>query len=93
MKKLILISIVLLTMSCKKENLYNIPNAITPNGDGINDTWVIPFDGANVIIYNRLGATVFYSDSYNQKFSGLGYNETFYYIINSKFTGSITVIK
>ena len=96
MKKTILILSVLFFLSCKKENLYNIPNVITPNGDGLNDTWVIPFENAKVLIYNRAGATVFQSDNYQQDFLGLGYTEPYYYTIifnGEKIRGSFTVLK
>lgn len=46
------------------DELY-IPNAFTPNGDGINDTWRIPFLDpfleARVSVYNRYGQRVYYS--------------------------------
>ena len=92
MKKIILILSVLFFLSWKKENLYNIPNVITPNGDGVNDTWVIPFENAKVLIYNRAGATMFQSDNYQQDFTGLGYYGTLYYTINNSINGYITVI-
>ena len=91
MKKIIVILAVVMA-SCTKQNLYNIPNVITPNGDGVNDTWVIPFENAKVLIYNRAGATVFQSDKYQQDFAGLGYYGTLYYTINNSINGYITVI-
>lgn len=91
MKNIIVILAVVMA-SCTKQNLYNIPNVITPNGDGLNDTWVIPFENAKVLIYNRAGATVFQSDNYQQDFSGLGYYGTLYYTINNSINGYITVI-
>jgi len=94
MKKLILILAVVL-VSCKKESLYDIPNVITPNGDGINDTWVIPFTNADVLIYNRAGVIVYHSANYNQDFAGLGYTEPYYYVITyngSKVRGTLTVL-
>ena len=91
MKKIIVILAVVMA-SCTKQNLYNIQNVITPNGDGLNDTWVIPFENAKVLIYNRAGDTVFQSDNYQQDFSGLGYYGTIYYTINNSINGYITVI-
>jgi len=91
MKKIIVILAVVMA-SCSKQNLYNIPNVITPNGDGLNDTWVIPFENAKVLIYNRAGAAVFQSDNYQQDFTGLGYYGTLYYTINNSINGYITVI-
>ena len=91
MKNIIVILAVVMA-SCSKQNLYNIPNVITPNGDGVNDTWVIPFENAKVLIYNRAGATVFQSDNYQQDFSGLGYYGTLYFTINNSINGYITVI-
>ncbi len=40
-----------------------IPNTITPNGDGINDTWTIAglgnFPASTIQVFNRYGAKVF----------------------------------
>jgi gliding motility-associated-like protein len=42
-----------------------IPNAFTPNGDGKNDTWQIPYidsyPGMEVQVYNRYGQLVYRS--------------------------------
>ena len=47
----------------KPFSIFNIPNAISPNGDGINDTWKIAglenYKDSEVSIYDRKGALVF----------------------------------
>lgn len=49
-------------------------NAFTPNGDLINDTWVINptflYENTEVIIYNRWGAKVYQSLGYKQAWNG-----------------------
>lgn len=48
---------------------YKIPNVITPNGDGRNDTWNIQFaeffPGAMVRVYNRWGKLVYEQADYD----------------------------
>jgi len=69
-----------------------IPDAISPNGDGINDTWIIPglFDREqrNLTIINRWGDVVYESDSYNNDWDGTSSTNgkplpegTYYYLI------------
>lgn len=88
-------------------NVANIPNLISPNGDGINDTWVIPTEfvsGTNteVTILSSRGKVVFKTNDYlnnwpenNIEFSNI--NPVFYYIIKvpdkEPIKGSITIIK
>jgi gliding motility-associated-like protein len=68
-----------------------IPNAFTPNGDGINDTWDIKYidtyPGCTIQIYNRYGQNVYSSIGYGIPWNGTyrGANlptGTYYYIIN-----------
>ncbi|MFB6305813.1 MAG: gliding motility-associated C-terminal domain-containing protein, partial [Flavobacteriales bacterium] len=68
-------------------------NAITPNGDGVNDTWTIPgisnFPNNEVKIYTRWGQRIFFKENYN---NGKGWDGTqngtilpagtYYYVIN-----------
>jgi len=84
-----------------------IPNAFTPNGDGINDTWNIKYldtyPGNTVDIYNRYGEKVYSSIGYAVPWDGTykGANlptDTYYYIINPKngrkaISGSVTIIR
>jgi gliding motility-associated-like protein len=84
-----------------------IPNVFSPNGDGINDKWMISnlsdYSGAYVEIFNRYGQKIFYSAGYNEPWDG-NYNgrpmpvATYYYIITLKngyepLTGSVTIIR
>jgi gliding motility-associated-like protein len=84
-----------------------IPNAFSPNGDGINDTWKIQYlesyPGATIDVFNRYGQKVFSSLGYQTEWGG-NYNGrplpvgVYYYIINPKngrpiFSGSVTIIK
>lgn len=47
----------------KNFSIFNIPNAISPNGDGINDTWRIAglenYPGTEVSLYDRRGAIIY----------------------------------
>ncbi len=84
-----------------------VPNAFSPNGDGINDTWKIlyleSYPGATIDIFNRYGQKVFSSTGYNSEWDGKFNGSplpigTYYYIINPKngralINGSVTIIK
>ena len=70
-----------------------IPNVFTPNGDGINDTWVIQYlesyPGATVDVFNRYGSLVYHSVGYTKAWDGSFDGKqmpagTYYYIINPK---------
>lgn len=53
---------------------YPIPNAFTPNGDGLNDFFKIPFldryPDCELIIFNRWGKLVYHSRGYDQPWDG-----------------------
>jgi gliding motility-associated-like protein len=84
-----------------------IPNAFSPNGDGINDKWVIQYlesyRGATVQIFNRYGQSVFKSDGYPNAWDGTLNGSplpvgTYYYIIDPKngrnqISGSVTILR
>lgn len=84
-----------------------VPNAFSPNKDGINDTWKIEYlesyPGATVDVFNRYGQKVFSSNGYTTQWDGSFNGQplpigTYYYIINPKngratIQGSVTIIK
>lgn len=50
-----------------------LPNAFTPNGDGLNDAFGVVGEGIvemQLVIYNRWGELVFESKSVNEKWDG-----------------------
>ena len=57
-------------------NSFYIPNAFSPDGDGINDVFKISsvnntsFSGFNFLIFNRWGEVVFKSDDSNSEWDG-----------------------
>lgn len=86
----------------------NVPNIITPNGDGVNDVFDIQglYPGSSLYIYNRWGTEVFRSSNYANNWQG----ETktlnmpsqlsegvYYYILehecSGRKTGTITIVK
>ena len=87
--------------------MANIPNLISPNGDGINDTWVIPqayVSGTNteVVIMSSQGKIMLQTTDYQNNWpqNQLDFkdvNPVYYYIItttnNKTRKGSITVVK
>jgi len=76
-----------------------IPNVFTPNGDNVNDTFVIPgletYPGNELTIVNRWDATVYRKVNYKNDWTGDGLNEgTYFYILKVKQpTGSWSIYK
>lgn len=88
-------------------DVSNIPNLISPNNDGVNDTWMIPQEyvsGTNteVVIISSQGKIVLQTKDYQNNWptSQINFksiNPVYYYIINTDDNqtrkGSITVVK
>jgi FOG: PKD repeat len=95
------------TLTVKILRPVKIPNAFSPNGDGINDTWIITnltdYRDNTVEVFNRYGQRVFYSLGYTTPWDGRYKGNpvpagVYYYVINlkngfGKLTGSITVLR
>ena len=84
-----------------------VPNAFSPNGDGINDVWnikeLVTYPESETNVFNRYGQLVFHSQGYNKPWDGR-YNGsplpvgTYYYTIDRKngfavMSGWIMVIR
>ena len=79
-----------------------IPQAITPNGDGVNDVFVIEgienYPNNELIIFNRWGAEVFRANGYSNDWDGKSTSDfniwgedlptgTYYYLFDTKQDG------
>ncbi len=83
------------------------PNAFSPNGDGVNDLWVIPglelYPKAALTVFNRAGMVVYQSKPYSSSWDGTFKGSplpvgTYYYIIErgmgfEVLSGSIQLIR
>ena len=85
-------SIIITTLSTVKQfaACMILKNAFTPNGDGVNDFWVLYkekcFKKLKVDIYNRYGSLVYHSDDYKNDWNGKYKNQelpdgTYYYYV------------
>ncbi len=84
-----------------------IPNVFSPNGDGINDNWSIPYletyPNCRVSVYNRYGNIVYKSSGVYQPWNGKIKGKdapagTYYYLIEpninqQKYTGWLLLVK
>lgn len=91
----------------QKPVINEVPNLISPNNDGVNDTWVLPSSitsqsNINVKIFNSSGKIVLSTDNYQDNWPTeesdyINSNAVFYYIISKDGDkikqGTITVIK
>lgn len=71
------------------DELVNIPNVITPNGDMQNEFFTIEngFGKMRLMIYNRWGKEVFYSEDYKNEWNASGLSTGLYfYTVSSSST-------
>jgi len=84
----------------------NIPNAFSPNGDNINDKWLIGnsefYPGLKVYVFNRYGQQVFNAIGYNKPWDGTNKGKpaepaTYYYLIETgdghRLSGWVLLLK
>jgi gliding motility-associated-like protein len=69
-----------ITVICNNGNFF-IPNTFSPNGDGVNDRFIVRGKGLNVIpsitIYNRWGQVVFEKSNFAPNDEASGWDGTF----------------
>jgi gliding motility-associated-like protein len=95
------------TMFVKVLKKPDIPNIFSPNGDGVNDTWVIryleSYPGCTVEVVNRYGQLVFRSVGYSKPWDGKINGKdapvgTYYYVVTPRngrapLTGYVDLIR
>jgi len=88
---------------------FIIPDAFSPNNDGLNDTWVIPgisaYPNNQLVVVNRWGNIIFEANNYQNDWDGTSKNNkpisegTYYYNLKLDLgegevhQGSITIIR
>ncbi|HQP04620.1 MAG TPA: gliding motility-associated C-terminal domain-containing protein, partial [Bacteroidales bacterium] len=90
-----------------QEDCIRIPNAFTPNADGVNDTWIIDnidmYPRAYIEVFNRWGQCIFeakgsedpWDGTYNGKIVPTG---PYIYVVNlfngdEAYTGTVTIVR
>lgn|GEM_PF-1043345 len=92
---------------CTPPSGHNTPTVFTPNGDGINETWEIPYlqyyPNASVEVYDRWGRLVFHSTGYPNNWDGKSNGrelpmDTYFFIIklnshSKPWIGNVTILR
>ena len=91
----------------KNDVCFVVPEIITPNNDGYNDTWRIDglevYPDVTIEVFDRWGKRVFYSEGYSEEFDGT-FNgkelpmESYHYMIDlhngtERIVGNLTIIR
>jgi gliding motility-associated-like protein len=73
------------------QNDIEIPNLVTPNGDGANDVWKIKnihlYPENTISIYNQWGETVYIKEGYNNDWIADVSDGVYYYYLKIKKKG------
>jgi len=97
-----------IVVTSERDNCLTIPNAISPNGDNINDEWNIDlmnlYPNAKIKIFNRWGELLWASErGYPQPWDGTSKGkllpiDSYHYIIDlnngtRRIIGHITIVR
>ena len=94
-------------MTVLVQKKLSVPNAFTPNNDGVNDTWEITNiesrQDVKLEVFNRWGSKVYESIGYPQPWDGVVAGKelpvnTYFYVISleggrQRLTGSVSIIR
>ncbi|HRW22210.1 MAG TPA: gliding motility-associated C-terminal domain-containing protein, partial [Bacteroidales bacterium] len=90
-----------------QEECLKIPNAFTPNADGINDTWILEnihlYPTAYIKVFNRWGQNMYEAKGIDEPWDG-NYNGNpvpvgvYLYVIDlfngdEPYTGTVTIVR
>jgi gliding motility-associated-like protein len=95
------------TIFIEKDFKLMVSNVMTPDGDGVNDTWYVEniesFPEAEVSVYDIWGKNIFKKTSYQNDWTGTNNNDilpdgTYYYFItypasSKTYKGAITIFR
>jgi gliding motility-associated-like protein len=88
-----------------KPSKLQADNIISPNGDGINDEWIIrnlqDFPNAKLSIFNRTGGLLYTTSDYKNDWKGVHNGDdlpsgTYYYVLSSNegdYVGFVSIIR
>lgn len=94
-----------MTVNVVEDYLVVPPNLFSPNGDGINDYWVIDnienYPICEVMVFNRWGSEIFTSEGYQNDWDGTANGQpvsdgTYYFILkcaDKTYKGAVTILR
>jgi PKD repeat protein len=62
---------------------FTLTNVITPNGDGKNDSFIVPVSPSSLEVFNRWGKSVFKSADYKNDWGKGITNGTYFYVVDT----------